>query len=121
LDEIMKLISKSHMLFLTGTLSSLFSNFPAGMGGGTGTGACPIIAEAARAHGILTVALVTLPFHFEGKKRQLLAEEGIKELEKGLKENLDSIFTFYSRRYSHCCSESKIIGFRRQAKTNLAK
>lgn len=52
----------------------------AGMGGGTGTGAAPIIAKAARDHGILTVGIVTLPFSFEGKSRILHAEEGIAEL-----------------------------------------
>ena len=52
----------------------------AGMGGGTGTGAAPVIAEVARQNGALTVAVVTKPFAFEGRRRQRQAEEGIKEL-----------------------------------------
>jgi len=71
LDEIMGHISGSHMLFLA-----------AGMGGGTGTGAAPIIAKTAREHGILTVGVVTKPFHFEGVHRMRLAEAGIEELEQ---------------------------------------
>lgn len=54
----------------------------AGMGGGTGTGAAPVIAEAAKEMGILTVAVVTKPFFYEGKKRLINAEEGMKELTK---------------------------------------
>ena len=54
----------------------------AGMGGGTGTGAAPVIAEAARASGALTVAVVTKPFNFEGRLRHRVAEQGLKELEK---------------------------------------
>ena len=52
----------------------------AGMGGGTGTGAAPVIAEIARSLGILTVAVVTKPFAFEGSKRLRLAEQGLEEL-----------------------------------------
>ncbi|MDD5571683.1 MAG: cell division protein FtsZ [Bacteroidales bacterium] len=59
----------------------------AGMGGGTGTGAAPIIAATAKEMGILTVGIVTLPFLFEGKKRRIQAEEGIKEL----KEHVDTL------------------------------
>lgn len=54
----------------------------AGMGGGTGTGAAPVIAEVAREMGVLTVAVVTKPFHFEGKKRMQVAESGLSQLEK---------------------------------------
>lgn len=61
----------------------------AGMGGGTGTGAAPIFAEIAKELGVLTVAVVTKPFGFEGKKRMLLAEEGIKNLAR----NVDSLIT----------------------------
>ena len=50
----------------------------AGMGGGTGTGAAPVIAQAARKAGILTVAVVTKPFTFEGKRRMQMADEGIE-------------------------------------------
>lgn len=59
----------------------------AGMGGGTGTGAAPIIAGIAREMGILTVAIVTVPFLFEGKKRRLQAEEGLEQL----KQNVDTL------------------------------
>ncbi|MGF1870682.1 cell division protein FtsZ [Photobacterium indicum] len=61
----------------------------AGMGGGTGTGAAPIIAEVAKELGILTVAVVTKPFSFEGKKRMAFAEQGIEELSK----HVDSLIT----------------------------
>jgi cell division protein FtsZ len=69
LDEIVQQLSGSNMVFIT-----------AGMGGGTGTGAAPVIAQAAREHGILTVGVVTKPFHFEGQHRMRLAEAGIEEL-----------------------------------------
>ncbi|WP_343184174.1 cell division protein FtsZ [Buchnera aphidicola (Ceratovacuna keduensis)] len=61
----------------------------AGMGGGTGTGAAPVIAEISKNMGILTVAVVTKPFSFEGKKKMLYAEQGITELSK----NVDSLIT----------------------------
>ncbi|ACE82933.1 cell division protein FtsZ [Cellvibrio japonicus] len=61
----------------------------AGMGGGTGTGAAPVVAEVARDLGILTVAVVTKPFPFEGRKRMVIAEEGIKELSA----RVDSLIT----------------------------
>ncbi|BGI51387.1 MAG: cell division protein FtsZ [Buchnera aphidicola (Ceratovacuna japonica)] len=61
----------------------------AGMGGGTGTGAAPVIAEISKNMGILTVAVVTKPFSFEGKKKMLYAEQGIMELSK----NVDSLIT----------------------------
>ncbi len=63
--------TNTKMLFIT-----------AGMGGGTGTGAAPVIAQVAREMGILTVAIVTIPFNFEGRKRRLQAEKGIEELKK---------------------------------------
>ena len=69
LDELLTQLQGSNMLFIT-----------AGMGGGTGTGAAPVIARAAREAGILTVGVVTRPFHFEGKHRMRLAEQGIDEL-----------------------------------------
>jgi cell division protein FtsZ len=71
LDEIMGALDGSNMVFIT-----------AGMGGGTGTGAAPVIARAAREAGILTVGVVTKPFHFEGTHRMRLAESGIQELQK---------------------------------------
>ena len=54
----------------------------AGMGGGTGTGAAPVIAKLAKERDILTVGVVTKPFHFEGKYRMQIAEQGIEELKK---------------------------------------
>lgn len=69
IDEIMDHLSGTHMCFVT-----------AGMGGGTGTGAAPVIAKAAREAGILTVAVVTKPFTFEGKRRMQAAEQGIERL-----------------------------------------
>ncbi|MCF7964262.1 cell division protein FtsZ [Methylobacter sp. Wu8] len=70
-DRIREVLEGADMVFLT-----------AGMGGGTGTGAIPVIAEIARSMGILTVAVVTKPFSFEGKKKLATAEQGIAELEK---------------------------------------
>ncbi|MGP1782674.1 cell division protein FtsZ, partial [Shewanella frigidimarina] len=61
----------------------------AGMGGGTGTGAAPVVAEIAREEGILTVAVVTKPFPFEGKKRMTYADQGIEQLAK----HVDSLIT----------------------------
>ena len=69
LDEIMQHLDGAHMLFVA-----------AGMGGGTGTGAAPVIARAARERGILTVGIVTKPFMFEGSRRMKLAEQGIENL-----------------------------------------
>ena len=70
-DEIRAQVSGSHMLFIA-----------AGMGGGTGTGACAVIARVARELGILTVGVVTKPFMFEGTRRQRTAEAGVAELKK---------------------------------------
>jgi cell division protein FtsZ len=71
LQEITEKLDGSHMLFVA-----------AGMGGGTGTGAAPVIAKLARERGILTVGVVTKPFHFEGSQRMKLAENGIEELQQ---------------------------------------
>src|SRR3954463_7085173 len=71
LDEILDQLSGSHMVFIT-----------AGMGGGTGTGAAPVIARAVREQGILTVGVVTKPFQFEGAHRMRLAENGLGELQE---------------------------------------
>ncbi|MGE4244550.1 MAG: cell division protein FtsZ [Parvibaculaceae bacterium] len=71
LPEILDHIAGAHMVFIT-----------AGMGGGTGTGAAPVIAKAAKEQGILTVGVVTKPFHFEGQRRMLTAERGIEQLSK---------------------------------------
>ena len=75
-EQILEMLSGADMVFIT-----------AGMGGGTGTGAAPIVAEVAKELGILTVAVVTKPFPFEGKKRMLIADQGIKELS----EHVDSL------------------------------
>jgi cell division protein FtsZ len=69
-DDLARHLENTHMVFIT-----------AGMGGGTGTGAAPVIARMARERGILTVGVVTKPFAFEGKKRMRLAEDGICELQ----------------------------------------
>ncbi len=73
IDEIRDHLSGAHMVFVT-----------AGMGGGTGTGAAPIVALAARELGILTVGVVTKPFHFEGQRRMRFADAGIVELQKAV-------------------------------------
>jgi cell division protein FtsZ len=71
IEQIVDQLSGTHMCFIT-----------AGMGGGTGTGAAPIIAQAARELGVLTVGVVTKPFQFEGVKRMRQAEEGVEALQK---------------------------------------
>ena len=77
-DRIQEVIEGADMLFIT-----------AGMGGGTGTGATPVVAQVAKELGILTVAVVTKPFDMEGSKRMLIAEQGISELGK----YVDSVIT----------------------------
>ncbi|MFZ5790712.1 MAG: cell division protein FtsZ [Pseudomonadota bacterium] len=71
IETVIEELAGSNMVFIT-----------AGMGGGTGTGAAPVVARAAREHGILTVGVVTKPFHFEGLHRMRLAESGIQELQQ---------------------------------------
>ncbi len=73
LDEILDHLNGTHMCFVT-----------AGMGGGTGSGAAPVVARAARERGILTVGVVTKPFHFEGARRMRTAELAIEELQKNV-------------------------------------
>jgi len=70
LDEIASTLDGTHMCFIT-----------AGMGGGTGTGAAPVVARVAREMGILTVGVVTKPFHFEGSRRMAVAEQGLSEMQ----------------------------------------
>ncbi|MCY4531696.1 MAG: cell division protein FtsZ [Gammaproteobacteria bacterium] len=82
-DRIAKTIQGADMLFIT-----------AGMGGGTGTGAAPVVAEVARELGILTVAVVTKPFVHEGRKRMQIAETGIAEIS----EHVDSLITIPNER-----------------------
>ena len=83
IDQIKEVIEGSDMVFIT-----------AGMGGGTGTGAAPIIAQASKELGALTVAVVTKPFAFEGKKKMQIAENGIAQL----KEAVDTIITIPNNR-----------------------
>ncbi len=73
IDEIVDHLNGTHMCFVT-----------AGMGGGTGTGAAPVVARAARERGILTVGVVTKPFHFEGGRRMKTADQGIEDLQKNV-------------------------------------
>ncbi len=82
-DEITQALKGAEMVFIT-----------AGMGGGTGTGASPIVAEIAQKMGILTVAVVTKPFHFEGKPRMRKAEQGIANLYK----NVDALIVIPNER-----------------------
>jgi len=82
-DHIIEMLSGADMVFIT-----------AGMGGGTGTGAAPVIAQAAKEQGILTVAVVTKPFHFEARRRMSIAEKGIEELAV----HVDSLITIPNSR-----------------------
>jgi len=84
-DRIAEVLRGADMVFIA-----------AGMGGGTGTGGAPVIAEVAREMGILTVAVVTRPFSFEGKKRTLVADEGMKELQQ----HVDSLITIPNEKLS---------------------
>ena len=84
IDEIKEILGKNaKMIFVT-----------AGMGGGTGTGAAPVIARIARELGILTVGIVTVPFSFEGRKRRLQAEEGLENM----RENVDTLLVINNER-----------------------
>jgi len=89
-DRIAELLIGADMVFVT-----------AGMGGGTGTGAAPVIAQVARECGALTVAVVTRPFFFEGKRRRRQAEEGIEQLTA----NVDTIITIPNQRLVAMASE----------------
>jgi len=94
IDEIRDLLEKgTKMLFIT-----------AGMGGGTGTGAAPVIAQAAKELGILTVGIVTIPFEFEGPKRKAQAEEGIMEL----KEHVDTLLIICNERLRELYGDLKL-------------
>ncbi|ALP52336.1 cell division protein FtsZ [Candidatus Tenderia electrophaga] len=85
-ERIIEMIDGADMLFIT-----------AGMGGGTGTGAAPVVAQLAKELGILTVAVVTRPFSFEGNKRNSVADEGIKELGQ----YVDSLITIPNEKLLH--------------------
>ncbi len=82
-EHIIEMLAGADMVFIT-----------AGMGGGTGTGAAPVIAQAAKEQGILTVAVVTKPFHFEARRRMSIAEKGIEELAA----HVDSLITIPNSR-----------------------
>src|SRR6187402_2244551 len=82
-DEIEEVIKGADMVFVT-----------AGMGGGTGTGAAPVVARIARSLGALTVAVVTRPFEFEGRRRLQIAEEGLREL----REKVDTLIVIPNQR-----------------------
>jgi cell division protein FtsZ len=84
IDEIREYLSKgAKMVFVT-----------AGMGGGTGTGAAPVIAQVAKEMGILTVGIVTVPFNFEGRKRRIQAEEGLE----AMRQNVDTLLVINNER-----------------------
>jgi len=94
IDEIKKILEKNtKMLFVT-----------AGMGGGTGTGGAPVIANIAKEMGILTVGIVTLPFSFEGRKRMQQAEDGIREL----RENVDTLLLICNDKLRELCGNLKL-------------
>ena len=83
-ESIREILKDSDMVFIA-----------AGMGGGTGTGAAPVVAEVAKEEGILTVAVVTKPFPFEGKKRMQYAEQGIEQLSQ----YVDSLITIPNEKF----------------------
>jgi cell division protein FtsZ len=93
-EEVLKALDGADMVFIT-----------AGMGGGTGTGAAPVVAELARQAGALTVAVVTKPFTFEGQRRLQMAESGIDELKK----KVDTIITIPNDRLLKIVSEKENI------------
>ena len=93
-DRIIEMIDGADMVFIT-----------AGMGGGTGTGAAPVIAQAAKELGILTVAVVTKPFHFEAKRRMTIAEQGIEELSK----YVDSLITIPNSKLPEVMGEDALL------------
>lgn len=93
-EEVLRAIEGADMVFIT-----------AGMGGGTGTGAAPVVAELARKAGALTVAVVTKPFGFEGRRRMQIAEEGIVQL----KSKVDTIITIPNDRLLKIVSDKEFI------------
>ena len=96
LDQIQELLEGANMVFIT-----------AGMGGGTGTGAAPIIAGVAKNMGALTVAVVTKPFDFEGNKRKEIAEEGIA----ALRDKVDTLIVVPNQRLLEIVEESEKLSF----------
>jgi cell division protein FtsZ len=104
-EQIAEALRGAHMAFIT-----------AGMGGGTGTGAAPIVAEVARELGILTVAVVTKPFDYEGK-RMSLAEAGLKELE----ESVDSLIVVLNEKLMEVLGEDVLMDEAFKAADNVLK
>lgn len=98
-EEIVDIIKDANMVFVT-----------CGMGGGTGTGAAPVVAEMARNLGILTVGVVTKPFGFEGKPRMRNAIEGIERL----KENVDTLIVIPNDKLLQICDKRTSIRARRR-------
>ncbi len=96
LDQIQELLEGANMVFIT-----------AGMGGGTGTGAAPIVAGVARNMGALTVAVVTKPFDFEGNKRREVAEEGIA----ALRDKVDTLIVVPNQRLLEIVNENEKLSF----------
>jgi cell division protein FtsZ len=93
-DELFEAVRGAEMVFVT-----------AGMGGGTGTGASPIVAEVAKEAGALTIGVVTKPFEFEGRKRAQQAEEGIQRLQ----EEVDTLIVIPNDRLLEACDESATV------------
>jgi cell division protein FtsZ len=96
LDQIQEHLEGANMVFIT-----------AGMGGGTGTGAAPVIAGVAKNMGALTVAVVTKPFDFEGNKRREIAEEGIAKL----RDKVDTLIIVPNQRLLEIVNESEKLSF----------
>ena len=94
-DEILETVHGSEMVFIT-----------AGMGGGTGTGAAPIVAETAKEAGALTIAVVTKPFSFEGSRRRLQAEEGISMM----RDRVDTLIVIPNDRLLSICDQKTTLG-----------
>ena len=88
-EQVKEALGQPNLVFIT-----------AGMGGGTGTGAAPIVAQIAKESGALTVAIVTKPFRFEGRKRLERGEQGLEEL----KSEVDTLITIPNERYFFCCA-----------------
>ncbi|MEX2596297.1 MAG: cell division protein FtsZ [Salibacteraceae bacterium] len=94
IDDLKDIVNKNtKMIFIT-----------AGMGGGTGTGAAPVIAKTAREMGVLTVGIVTMPFFFEGKKRRQQAEAGIEEI----RQNVDTLLIINNEKLREMCGNLPI-------------
>lgn len=93
-ERIAEVLQGADMVFIT-----------AGMGGGTGTGAAPVVAEVAKQMGILTIGVVTKPFVFEGKRRKMYADQGLQELKKAV----DTLITIPNQRLINLAGESTSI------------